>query len=310
VDDLKTYTTKHVSTAEVEKFLDEHHNSPTEKLVHIQEGKHSDAFSYTNDHKEYVARFNTTDEGFLKDEYAHKNFSTPQIVIPRIFAIGQFNENLFFSLSEKVAGETVKEQYGKQDFSSLRIQFETVEAIKNVPISLDVTGFGKWKVGEQINAGFDKYFTEICGGGLSDWSIFYGVSYFDNGLVEYLLRQIQKYADHSSGVRELVHGDFGGGNLLLDKGRVSGVIDWAHSFYGDHFWDIGRIVLFCPNRKETVRAALDFYKDKYFDHKERIAWGVYAVMLKNYRAALTSQNEASCLSSAERIKEFEKHIDL
>lgn len=299
--------TKHISGAEVQKFLEKRHNSQIEKIVHIQEGKHSDVFAYIHSGQEYIARVNVTDEGFLKDTYAYENFSNSKILIPKILEAGKFNENLFFCISEKVSGETAKEQYNKQDFSSLPIQFETVEAIKAIPIHPNDSGFGKWKAGGQTEYDFDKYFTEICTGGLSDWNVFKDVSYFDKDFVQYLLAQIQRYSSHSMGVRELVHGDFGGSNLLVNNGKVSGIIDWAHSFYGDHFWDVGRIVLFCPNKKVTTEAALNFYKDLP-NFKERIAWGVYCVMLKNYGVALQSNQEASCRSSAGRIKEIEKSL--
>lgn len=301
--------TKHISGADVQKFLETHHNNQIERFVHIQEGKHSDAFAYIHSGQEYIARFNVTDEGFLKDAYAYENFSNAKILIPKIIETGTFNENLFFCISEKVHGETAKEQYNKGDFSSLPIQFETVEAIKAIPIHPNDAGFGKWKVGGQAEHDFDKYFAEICNGGISDWAVFQEIRYFDKDFVEYLLTRIQKYSSHSIGVRELVHGDFGGSNLLVNNGKVSGIIDWAHSFYGDRFWDVGRIVLFCPNKKVTTSAALNFYKDLP-NFKERIAWSVYCVMLKNYGVALQSNQEASCLSSAGRIKEIEEVLSL
>ncbi|MEK6935828.1 MAG: phosphotransferase [Nanoarchaeota archaeon] len=302
-------TTKHISGTDVEMFLEKHLNITIKNFVHIQEGKHSDAFLYINNNKEYIARFNVTDEGFLKDKYAYENFSNPNILIPKILEIGSYNNNLFFCISEKVFGETVKEQYGKQDFSSLPIQFETVEAIKATLVNPNDKGFGKWKLNGQTEYDFDKYFSEICIGGILDWTVFKDIPYFDKNFVEYLLTQAKKYSNHSINVRELVHGDFGVGNLFMNEGKVSGIIDWAHSFYGDHFWDVGRIVLFCPNKKETTKIALDFYKS-YPNYKERIAWGVYCVMLKNYGVALQSGQEASCLSSAGRIKEIEERLNL
>lgn len=303
--------TKHITAAAAKEFLSRHHGETIEEFVHIREGKHSDAFSYVNEDKKYIARFNITDEGFLKDQYAFRNFSTPHIVIPKIIATGTCGEGLFFCISEKVDGETAKDQYDKNDLSSLPLQFETVEAIKDIAIDTEEVGFGKWKVGEHTHRGYAEYFYDICNGGLSDWNIFSHVSYFEDEFVEYLLSQIQKYSAHSAGVRELVHGDFGSSNLFVNNGQVSGVIDWAHSFYGDHFWDVGRIIVFCPNRKETTTAALHFYGDRDLPHhKERIAWGVYCVMLKNYRAALEGNNEASCLNAPKRINEFEACMDL
>lgn len=301
--------TKHISSTEVQAFSEKHLNNKVEGFTHIQEGKHSDAFSYRTNGQDFIIRINVTDEGFLKDKFAYENFSSSDLIIPKIIEIGEYDKSLFFCISEKVSGETVKEQYGKQDFSSLYIQFITIEKIKTLPINTNDIGSGKWKVGGKTKYDFDKYFTEICTGGISDWTIFENISYFDKNFVEYLLIQVQKYSSFSINVRELVHGDFGVGNLFMNDGKVSGIIDWAHSFYGDHFWDIGRVVLFCPNKKTTTEAALGFYKDLP-NYKERIAWGVYCVMLKNYGVALQSGQETSCLSSAGRIKEIEVVLNL
>lgn len=308
---LQKEGTKHITAEAAKEFLTRYHRSPVGEFVHIREGKHSDAFSYTHKDQKYIARFNRTDEGFLKDQYAFEHLSAPRVVIPRIIATGSYDAGVFFCISEKAEGETVKEQYVKNDFSSLPLQFETVEAIKNIAIESSDNSFGKWTAGGHAHRKYDEYFYDICNGGLSDWNIFGDVGYFDDEFVEYLRSQTRKYSSYTAGARELVHGDFGSSNLFVRNGQVSGIIDWAHSFYGDHFWDIGRIVLFCPNRKATTEAAIRFYHDKaYADYKKRIAWGVYAVMLKNYRAALETDNETSCLSAPERIKEFETYAEL
>lgn len=39
--------------------------------------------------------------------------------------------------------------------------------------------------------------------------------------------------------RHLVHRDFGFDNLILDQGRVTGVLDWAESRMGDPLYDVG-----------------------------------------------------------------------
>jgi aminoglycoside phosphotransferase (APT) family kinase protein len=41
----------------------------------------------------------------------------------------------------------------------------------------------------------------------------------------------------------LVHGDYRIGNCLLDRGRITGVLDWELSFVGDHRFDLGYMSL-------------------------------------------------------------------
>lgn len=80
---------------------------------------------------------------------------------------------------------------------------------------------------------------------------------------------------------------------------------------GDHFLDVGRVLLFCPNRKATASAAIEFYKDKNIKNwKERIAMGIYHIVLTNYAYAALGGNVTSCKSSESRLKELETGLGL
>ena len=102
----------------------------------------------------------------------------------------------------------------------------------------------------------------------------------------------------------------GNDNIFILDGKATGIIDWERLRIADHFLDVGRVVLFCPNRKETVGAALMFYEGKYEHYKERIMLGVYVAMLRNYGSALKDANEASCKSTLSRIQEVEEFMGL
>lgn len=56
----------------------------------------------------------------------------------------------------------------------------------------------------------------------------------------------------------LVHGDFGGRNIIVapdaDGGwRVSGLIDWEKAFSGAALWDVGRLFRYAKRYSETFR---------------------------------------------------------
>ena len=36
----------------------------------------------------------------------------------------------------------------------------------------------------------------------------------------------------------LLHGDYGFDNVLVDQGKISGVLDWANAKYGDFLYDV------------------------------------------------------------------------
>jgi len=47
--------------------------------------------------------------------------------------------------------------------------------------------------------------------------------------------------------RYLVHGDYGHNNLVVDGKRVSGVIDWGNSSYGDFMHDVAWLDFWDPD---------------------------------------------------------------
>lgn len=303
-----------LSTEHVQEFLDKYYKNTVEKVFYISGGKHSEAFLYSaQGHGEYVIRFNVNDKGFLKDRYAYEHFSNNDIIIPKIYDIGKYNGDIFYCISDKINGETPKEQYKRRDFTSLQIQFETIEKIKDIKIPEDFSMYGEFDTEHKPNfSSFSEYIKSMyVGDDLFAWSTLRLLPYFDEAFFKYLVTKVEELTVYSEGIGELTHGDFGNDNLFIKDNKESGIIDWERVRIGDHFLDVGRVVLFCPNREETVRVALDFYSKKTHAHfKERIAFGVYVAMLRNYAAALTEGKESSCRNYPKTIDQFENLINL
>jgi aminoglycoside phosphotransferase (APT) family kinase protein len=57
--------------------------------------------------------------------------------------------------------------------------------------------------------------------------------------VELALRWLDEHRPASSGRRTVVHGDFRNGNLMIDPGGVTGVLDWELTHLGDPAEDLG-----------------------------------------------------------------------
>lgn len=298
-----------VSDVDIQVFLENHHNQSVNNLQKLSGGKHSEAFSYTHDNRDYVIRFNVSDRGFRKDQYVYQNFSGNGVVISEIYALGTFCIGIYYCISEKVHGETARQEYMKGDYRSLPLQFEMIEKIKGIKIPTEYAGFGEWEPDNfELNSSFLNYVQSIyTTKNLVDWNELSKLPYFNRDFTDYLFEKLNYYIQYSPDIRELLHGDFGNENLFLNNRKISGVIDWERSLYGDHFLDVGRVVLFCPNREATVTAALEYYrKNGAKNYKERIMMGVYFAMLRNYGLAARDGNEASCINSPKRIKEFER----
>lgn len=302
-----------VSVEAVHLFLKGFVKGDVNDLYLLPGGKHCEAFSYTHDRVTYVIRFNTSNRGFLKDLYAYDHFADDDGVIPKIYEVGKYNESIFYCISEKIEGETPKEQYKRGDFSSLVIQFEMIECIAALDIPEEYTGFDEFEIGKETRfATFADYLKSMyISNDIVDWNKLRLLSYFDQEFLQYLISKIEELVVYSGNAREVTHGDFGNDNLFMVDGKISGVIDWERARVGDHFLDVGRVVLFCPDRDVTVKEALVFYKNEKHEHyKERIALGVYVAMLRNYGIALSEGKEVSCRNYPKTIKHFEEVFEM
>jgi aminoglycoside phosphotransferase (APT) family kinase protein len=127
--------------------------------------------------------------------------------------------------------------------------------------------------------------------------------------VKDLKQKITQLIPFSDNVRELRHGDFGNDNVLIENNKIQGIIDWHKASYDDHLFDVSRVVLYCPNRHASSKAALDYYQNlSHENYKERILLGVYFTMLINYGFAAKAGMSKSLKSSPERIKEIEEYF--
>ncbi len=298
---------------DVNFFLEKYYVQKVEELTFLSGGKHSLAFGYTVDSAKYVIRFNQSDRGFLKDKYAYENFNTNEVTVPKVFSIGGYAEDVYYCISELMVGTTPKDQYKQGDFSSLPLQFEMIEKIKDFKIPEEYDGYDELEIdgATRFTTHIDYMMDIYVSNDKFDWNKLKTLPFFDQSFVEYLVSKVKEFSKYSENIREVVHGDFGNENMFIKDEKVTGIIDWERLKFADHFLDVGRVVLFCPNREETVRAALDYYKDKGYEHyKERIMLGVYFAMLRNYGAAATEGNEVSCSNARGRIQQVEALMSL
>ena len=300
---------REVSIDEAFKFLRGYYPTGVGHVKELNGGKHSKAFSYEYGEQSFIVRFSTENRGFLKDKYAFEHFGN-QIRIPQVVNIGVYKD-IHYCITQKIQGETVRDQYKKDNFNSLSLLYDTVEKISKVTIV--GTGYGYLDLNG--NAPYQsslEYIRSVYGStDLFDWTEIHRLPFVEKDFTNYVAKKMEHFAQFTTEQRELLHGDFGADNVFVKDNVVSGVIDWEKMRYGDHFLDVGRVLLFCPNRQATTHAAIEFYKDKNIKNwKERAVMGVYHVVLTNYAYAALGGNEASCRSSKTRLGEIEQGLGL
>lgn len=263
-------------------------------LQFVSGGKHSQAFSYKDGEKDFIIRFNKNSKVFHKDLKAYEDFSSSEIPVPKIYEIGSYDKELFFCISEKVLGQTPKYQYTQKDFSSISLQLEMIEMIAKVrPDFKDVDSWYEYTMNDtQSFHTFKEYFQGFVKE-TYEKEVFQKLDYFDENFMNYLVDKTNHYSSFLSPKPELTHADFGNDNLFILDNKITGIIDWEKFGMLTKFIDVGRVVLFCPDRKETIDIAIKFYSNlQEKDYKEKICFGVLLsqTMTKNCKRLQINYN--------------------
>ncbi|MEN9647687.1 MAG: hypothetical protein RLY57_491 [Candidatus Parcubacteria bacterium] len=239
-DTVSTHKTK-IEQAVVEAFLNEHLNVQISNLEYIAGGEGAQAFSFSTEEGSFVIRVSKHGrEAFYKDQYAFEHFASRGIPIPRIIEIGHLDDMYFFAISEKVEGETL-DKVPKEKVPQLFHQMFTIlDSLHAADIS-DTQGYGKWNKDsiaqyeswEAFILDVDKY----AKGGEGKPS-FFETTFLEKDLWDETYNKVKELLKYCPGERYLIHGDYGFNNMLSDGKRITGVIDWAESMYGDFLYDI------------------------------------------------------------------------
>ncbi len=243
-------TSTHKTSADAElilSFLKESFSDRTSDLEVIAGGEGSQAYGFSVDDSAYVIRVNKHHSlGFRKDEYAHEHYSSSKVPVPKICKIGKMEGELRFCISERAPGRPLSafREEERQNSWLLESVFNVLDAIHAMDIR-GTEGYGKWDAeGKGANASWKERLLsvdEYAKQGLFE-TTFLEREFWDKAYVR--LSELQAYCPEE---RFLVHGDFGFGNLLYDGQKLTGVIDWEASMYGDFLYDIAWLSFWSAN---------------------------------------------------------------
>ena len=299
-----------MSLYEVERFLAEKLDSAISNVSELSSGIFSRAYSYKSNGGEFVLRLNNDIKDFRKDIYAHENFGN-KLPISKILKYGKFNDQFCFAIMHRCGGVTHDKLDGNDAEKVLPKIIDMVEKIRRIDVSdkegygiLDEYGNGRYESWRsaiisfynhklpQINwfkpvipentkclSGIQLYTPRLAAGTLIE-TLFAG-SILSRTTFDYFFKKMFELLVFCPEEKHLVHGDFGFDNLLVHNGKITGVIDWAESSYGDFLYDV---------------AWLDFYSDDV----------EYAEKFKEYYA----ENKIDAPYFDERINCYRLHIGL
>src|SRR3954451_13608939 len=135
----------------------------------ISEGEESRSYSFLSGSQRYVIRLNREREGFEKDAFAFRRFSSGNLPIPKVIRIASI-DNSFYCVSEHVPGVTLQDLRAEDLPALMSPTARILDSIGNTDPD-GITGFGPF---DALGAGrcesWRAFLSSVADPACHDWT--------------------------------------------------------------------------------------------------------------------------------------------
>lgn len=233
----------HITQQELLPFLNERFGDVYE-LRPLADGWWSQAFTFMAGDRKLVIRISRKIRDFQKDAYAYFQFNNPAIGIPQVLETGRFNDDFFYCVTVFIDGtpaDVVLESL--QDENRNIAAAAILEPLYHIH-SIDVSNMKGWGyvnengvgIGNSWSAYLSSVYNNKCE---TTWQELANTSFLDGNLFAGLHRRMESYYACLPAAKNLLHGDYGFDNLLMNREyKAVAVLDWGEMMLGDEVYDL------------------------------------------------------------------------
>lgn len=240
-----TYTAEQATT-----FLREHYRDAHLAASELGAGEWSQAFAFSHDGRDLVLRLGADVDDFARDQLAAR-YAGPHLPIPKVLELGPAPaQDGYFAVSERVYGDMLDHLDGPPMHAMQPELFKTLDAIRQADIShargygiQDSGGQGRFSTWPEYLLAVDRpnTYPKVKG-----WRERLAQSPAGPGAFDRAYGVMRDSLAGYPGTRFLIHSDLLNRNVLVQDGRISGVIDWANAMYGDFVYDLAQFIFWAP----------------------------------------------------------------
>lgn len=214
-------------------------------VVEIGRGVWSVAYGFRSGGRELVARFGKHRYDFEKDMIASR-FAGGDLSIPRVLEISEAFDGRYCAVSERVFGKHLDALDGDEMRACLPSLLRTLDALRLADVS-PTAGYGMWdESADGAHATWEQALTAVgddrAHHRTHGWRERLAASPDREAMFNDALGCLRSLAASMPADRHLIHNDLLAGNAFVHDDRVSGVIDWGCSMYGDFVYDLAHFV--------------------------------------------------------------------
>lgn len=229
-------------------FLVEKVGAAPESIEPLRPGEWSSVYAIRRGGEDLVVRFSRYRDDFEKDR-AVAAWSSADLPVPPVLEIGQAL-GLGYAVSRRVRGEVLETLDEARTRALLPRLFAALDAARAIDLST-TTGFGGWTAsgGGLHRTWRDALLTvgeSVPPERSAGWRQRLEASPIGTGAFDEAHARMRELVAFCPEERHLIHDDLLNRNVLVDGDRISAVLDWGSSKYGDFLYDIASFVFWTP----------------------------------------------------------------
>ncbi|HEX3812328.1 MAG TPA: phosphotransferase [Mycobacteriales bacterium] len=234
--------------SQAQQFVRDRYGDRAGALTLVGAGEWSQAYAFTLDGRELVVRFGGYVADFRKDRLM-AGYSSAGLPIPRVVELGEAPGG-FFVVAQRAHGQFLDDLDAAGFRAALPALLSALDSARDIDVS-GTTGYGGWQPDRTAphQSWADTLlhgFQDQPGSRTHGWRARLedsptGAGPFDQGLAA--MRSLVRSCPDG---RQIIHGDLLNRNVLVDGGRVSAVLDWGNSMYGDGLYDLAWLLFWQP----------------------------------------------------------------
>lgn len=231
-------------------------------IVEINEGQIARTYMFESNSEEYYIQFNEKNmsQGTINEIIFLHDFKTNGIPLREMIGHGDY-QNYRYIITRKAYGKAF-ERLSKVEFDdSIKNIMNLLYKISETNIDR-FTGYG-W-LDEDGNGKFDSWqshllnvYEEEPGCFYGEWFNLFDQTFLEKEKFEYYFNKMKEQFSCLLDIRKLIHSGYCGGNILIDNGKVSAILDWQDAKYGDPIYDLAYMT-FWMNKEYANRCMLEY----------------------------------------------------
>ena len=214
----------------------------------IGHGEWSRAFTFRHDEADCVVRFSALAEDFAKDRLAAR-YASLTLPIPAVIEMGEAFGG-FYAISKRATGDYLDDLDAARLRALLPALFAALDTARQVDLS-HTTGFGLWGAdGNAPHSTWRDALLDVAHDRPVDrahgWRERLAASATGSEPFAEAFAHLETLVADCPEARHLVHSDLLNLNVFVQDDRISAVIDWGCSLFGDFLYDLAWFLFWAP----------------------------------------------------------------